>query len=154
MINYNKLSVLYMDDIYAYIDIYKKDLIDNLINCDIDPLPNEIEDEAQLMIDNDYDDMLTLINTYDYKINYDYIEVVYKLGLWYGRREGKTRFKTLKEAVQSGSYDINIIYFKDKKSTLTKEATHHDGSNTYKYYKVVNGKKYAIKYNDLINIAI
>ena len=73
MINYNKLSVLYMDDIYAYIDIYKKDIIDNLINYDIDPLPNEIEDEAKLMIDNDYDVLITLINTYDYKINYDYI---------------------------------------------------------------------------------
>lgn len=154
MINYNNLKVLYMSDVYAYIDLYKKDIINTLIDYKIDPQPNEIEDEAQFMIDNDYDEMITLINTYDYKIKYDYIEVVYSLGLWYGRRQGKTRFKTLKEAIEAGSYDINIIYFKNNRSTLTKDAAHHDGSNSYKYYKVIKGKRYAIKSDELLNIAL
>jgi hypothetical protein len=106
------------------------------------------------MINNDYDDLLTLVNTYDYKKDYDYIIIKYSLGLWYGRKNGVVKFKTLKEAIQSGSYDYNIIYFKNDRETLIKESQHHDGNNIYKYYKVKNGKTYAIKYNDFVNIAI
>lgn len=157
MINYNNLKVLYVDDMHAIQYIFKNEINDALNDYyeDYEKInPDNIIREAEYIIEGLYNDMLTLINTYDYKIKYDYIIVVAELGLWYGKRKALAKFNTLKDALKSGSYDTNIIYFNNERETLTKESQHHDGQNKYKYYKVVNGKKYAIKYNDLINIAI
>lgn len=152
MLNYKNLKVLYLDDIYAYMDLYKNDILNYLNDEGIDPQPNNIKDCAYMLLDSDHDYILSIANDFDNNNSYDYILVCACLGLWYGKRKANAKFKTLKEALQHGSYDTNIIYFKNDKETLIKESAHHDGTNTYKYYFVKHGKKYAINFNRLMGL--
>ena len=148
MINYNKLNVLFLDDTYAYIDIYRRDILEYLAEYDIDPMPDNIEDAALEMISADIETIKESIKNFDTKNNYK-IYVAASLGLWRGVVHGHAVYNNLYDAIFNQAQDINILYFKDKRSALTLDASHHDGTNNFKFYKVVNGKRYAIKYNDL-----
>lgn len=145
----DNLRVLFMDDINAYIDLYKSDIIEFLNNNDMDLTPCNIEDGASELISADYEYFMDSVLHFDLS-NYDYILIDIKLGLWSGERVFKAKTKTLKEAITKALQDINIIYIKNN-STLQLSASHHDGENNFKFYKVIHGKKYAIKYNDIFN---
>lgn len=145
----NKKIVVFTDDIYDYMQNNKKYILEYLSNNDIDATPDNIEDGAHALIDFDFDYFTDLINNFDLSA-YDKILVVYSLGLWNGTRHGSAYCDTLAEAIQKSAYDINEVYFNNKKSTLSMNACHHDGENNYKFYKIVNGKKYAIKYAEFM----
>ena len=145
------MKIIYNSDLYAFIENNRKYIIDCLINNEIDPQPNEIENCAIDLLQDEYDNLLSCIKEYDAKNSFDYIMVVGSLGLWNGRRPIKAKTNTLYNAfTRCMSYDNQLIYFKNKANTLTIEDNHHDGTNVYRLYKVVNGKKCAIKYNDLL----
>jgi len=100
---------------------------------------------------NDFgDDLEDAVKNYDNKSKYDCVLVVANLGLWYGRRQAQKTFKNLYTALQTCAEQENKVYFDNKKTTLKLNAYHHDGINLFKFYKVVNGRKYAIKYNNLL----
>ena len=101
-------------------------------------------------LNDDGVELENIINNFDDLFIYDSILCIADLGLWYGRRQGQKHFKNLYDAIQSCAYDYNKLYFDKKNTTLKMSATHHDGVNYYKFYKVINNKKYAIKFNDLI----
>ena len=139
-----------MDDIHAIQELYKSDILESLKENNIDPQPNAIEDCASEFIDADLYFFKELIKSYDSKHN-NKIFVVADFGLWYGRRAGYKEYNSLYEAIFNDILqDTNIIYYSDKRQTLKIDSSHHDGVNHYKLYKLVNNKKYAIKYNELI----
>lgn len=74
------------------------------------------------------------------------------LGLWYGRKEGKGAFDSLSEAVSICSEDHNVFFTARKNGVLQLEAVHHDGTNYFKFYKLVNGKITAITTKDLYGV--
>ena len=89
------------------------------------------------------------IANFDEFIPYEKILIVADLGLWYGRKQFTTTVASLYEAISKASEDYNTFYFKNKNATLSLKAIHHDGTNNFKFYKIIKGKKYAIKYNDI-----
>lgn len=147
----NKKIVVFTDDIYDYMQNNKNDILNYLSDNDIDATPDNIEDGASELLQCDYDYFTDLINNFDLG-TYDKILVIYSLGLWNGTRNGCAYCKTLSEAIQKASEDINEVYFNNKNSTLSMNACHHDGENNYKFYKIVNGKKYAIKYAEFMQL--
>ena len=146
----NKNIIIFNDDVADMIEKNKDIIIDNLNDYEMKICDANIYSEAHNMIDEDAAELLTVLDRFDNNIKYDYILCVAVLGLWYGRRNAIAKFKTLKEAMQKCFYDINKIYFKNKNTSLQLESVHHDGVNHYKFYKVVNNKKYAIKLNEVI----
>lgn len=97
----------------------------------------------------DYTILKENILHFDKNASYDNIIVFASLGLWYGRRQAHKEFKTLYDAVTLCAEDENKLYFKRKNTTLMLDALHHDGCNVFKFYKVIKGKKYAIKLNEI-----
>lgn len=144
--------ILFNDSLYDYIENNKNDIINYLKENDIDPTVNNIDDAASDFINFDYVDFIKAIQRYDNTTVYDYIVITGSLGLWYGRRNIKVHFNSLYDAVVSAMQDNNKLYFKRKNCTLSLSAYHHDGENIHQFYKIVKGKKYAIKYNDLIDL--
>lgn len=149
MLQYNNLKVLYMDDVNAYIHLYKNDIINNLIEREEEASEDAIYNEAEYMINDDYLSLADLIKEFDIKNNCK-IYVDASLGLWRGVVHGHAVFNSLHNALFNHVEDINIIYFKNNRCTLQLDASHHDGSNNFKFYKIINNKKYAIKAEDLL----
>lgn len=143
------MKIIYNDDVYSYMHLYKNDLIEFLNENEIEPQPNELEDAAYLFINDDLESIKSDVKRFDNKNNYK-ILVVADLGLWRGRVNGKATYKNLYDAVFDNMQDTNILYFKNVNSTLTLGAQHHDGCNYFKFYKLVKGKKYAINFKELI----
>lgn len=145
-----KKNIIFNDSISDYIDNYKSDILEYLNEKDIDPQPCEIEDAAQELINCDWLDLLNEIKIFDNLNNCDVV-IRGSLGLWYGRRKVKARFKSLYDAIVSAFYDNNILYFNNSRCALSLDAYHHDGTNKLKFYKVIQGKEKAITINDLYN---
>lgn len=145
-----KEKVIYNDSLYDYIENNKSDIIEFLNEEGVDPTPNAIEDAAANMIDDDALYLADLIKNFDKKIKYKKIVVVGVLGLWYGKRAVKAKFNDLHHAFYKCIEDTNKAYF-IANSTLQLDAIHHDGINKFKFYKVVNGKQYAIKFDEFMN---
>jgi len=148
----NKIIKVYSDDIYNYIDLRRADILEYLNENDIDATPDNIEDCAYMFIDDDKQYLYECIAHFDKHAKYNKILVAFSLGLWNGTRNGRAYCKTLSEAIHKASEDINEIYFNNKNSALSMNACHHDGENNYKFYKIVNGKKYAIKYAEFMQL--
>lgn len=145
-----KLTI-YNDDINEYVTDNKQFIINSLNELELTINDENITAEAATMIDNDGDELKQMIMSYDKTNKYDCVLCVADLGLWYGRRKASKHFKTLYDAFYTCVYDTNKVYFNKANQTLKLQACHHDGVNYYKFYKVINGKKYAINYNDFIN---
>lgn len=145
------MKIIFNDDVYAYIGNNKKEIIEYLQENNIEPQPNEIEDAAIMMLNDDSDLLNEMINNFD-KLDFDYILCVADLGLWYGRRQAQKRFNNLYDAIHACVYDSNMLYFKKNNSTLAMDSYHHDGCNKYKFYKVKNGVKKAITFNELMRV--
>ena len=143
------MIILYNDDLYAYKKLNNKAILEYLKENGIDPTPNATEAAALELINIDYEDLIYNIKRYDEK-NENKIYIDACLGLWRGRVKGFKIVNNLYDAIVSCCEDINIIYFDNLKNTLRIGAQHHDGLNEFKIYKLVNGHKKAIKYNDLI----
>lgn len=144
-------TILYNDDLNTYIENNKKLIIENLIENEIDPQPNNIEDCAYDLLKNDYQLLISALKEYDNKSNCDYILVCGCLRLWYGSKIIKAHLTSLKNAFEKcACYDSNMVYFTNKNSTLNIDSHHHDGCNSFKIYRVYKGKKYAIKLIDLL----
>lgn len=143
--------IIYNDNIIDVIDENKSLLIDSLKDNDAEPTETNIINEAQSMIDDDANNLRETIRNFDIVNKYK-ILVVASLGLWYGCRAATKIFDSLECAIYPCLEDVNTIYFKKSNTTLTLDATHHDGNNNFKFYKVVKGKKYAITFKELTNI--
>lgn len=143
------MIVLYNDDLFTYIEENKEDIIASIKEEDVYPTEKAIEEEAQAWINADWDYFKDAICDWDEVIPYDYILIEADLGLWYGRRKFKAKTASLYEAITKASEDYNLLYFKNRRATLSLKAAHHDGVNNFKFYKVKNNKKRAIKYSDL-----
>lgn len=146
-----KKYIIYNDDVCEYANEFKKDIIENLQanNCNIDD--DAIYQEAYAMINNDYEYMQELINCYENIYKPQKILCIANFGLWYGRRKAQKYFNNLYDALRVCYQDNNKLYFKKNNSTLELSASHHDGTNYYKFYAIIDGKKKAIKYNQVIN---
>ena len=142
-------KIIYTDDVYTYMNNNTDSILEYLNDNEIEPHPNNKEDAALQLMDDDYLHLTDLINNFD-KTNNNKILVCGVLSLWYGSIKVKKNFDSLFNAVFKCYEDVNEFYFLDNKSTLTLNAAHHDGVNTFKFYKVVNGKKRAITFNDLM----
>ena len=151
MLQANKTILIYTNDLYAYQKLNINDILEYLQDSGIDPTPNAIEDAAGELIDNDYLYLADLVKNYD-KQNNNKIYVKASLGLWRGRVNGWRVYDNLFIALFDNIQDINAVYFESKKTTLTLAASHHDGDNYFKFYKLVNGKKYAIKTEDFLTL--
>ena len=143
-------NIIFNDDIQNLIDNDKNIIIDYLNDYDININDVNIRSAADDIIKNEYDDLVAALNAYDKKTKYNYIFVDGDLGLWYGRRHATRNFKTLKDAIMFCFEDQNIVFYEKRNTTISLQAVHHDGCNIFKYYKVVNGKKRAIRFHDLI----
>lgn len=108
-----------------------------------------ITEQATAEISEQYDEIKNAVKSFDNKKQYNKIYCVASLGLWSGRKRCTGCAASLEKAMFYLFEDQNKVFFKNKNSTLTLEAIHHDGANIFKFYKVVNGKKCAIKYNDI-----
>lgn len=146
-----KNYTIYNDDICAYIDENKNCIIESLKEIDLTINDENIFCEASTMIDNDADYLKDLIISYDRKTNYNKILVVADFGLWYGRRKVTKYFKSLYDAFYRCVQDTNKVYFYRKNTTMLLNAIHHDGCNYFKFYKIINNKKYAISFDDFCN---
>ena len=146
------MLTIYNDDIYNYIDENIEMIRGYLIDNGRDPQPNEIEDAVYELLNDDWAELRQSFINYDKNNEYDYILCAGVLGLWYGKRKAAARFNSLYDATVSCMYDSNIFYVKNKNAALSLKAYHHDGINNFKFYKVIKGKKYAIKYNDIIKL--
>lgn len=144
-----KQIIIYNDDICEYIKNNENFLINELKNNDDDVNESNIYEAAHMFINDDYDALCEYIKEFDKKNN-NKILVCACLGLWYGKRQVKAKFNNLHDALINCYEDVNKVFFTNKKSTLNIEAAHHDGLNIFKFYKLVNGKKRAINYDDLI----
>lgn len=147
----NKEYILYSDDILYYIDNFMDDIKESLNYYEIEINNHNIATEAATQINNLYEDLLSCLRMFDNLTYYNKICVCADLGLWYGRRTASKTFNNLVDAVRYCAEDLNKLYFKDNKQTLTLNASHHDGTNIFKFYKIVDGKKYAIKCNDVLS---
>lgn len=143
-----KTITIYNDDLCAYIDAYRDDIITSLKDNDADINDSNIFEEARRMTNAEFIDLQDALEYFDKNNKYD-VYASASLGLWYGRRQGHKVFTSLKDAVQSCFEDINAVYFNNKRCTLTLRATHHDGENLIKFYKIIKGKKRAITYADV-----
>lgn len=145
------MKILYYDSVYAYIENNKKEILNFMRDNEIEPTQDAIESYAEDAIHDEYINLLSCLEEYDNKNNYDYILVCCDLGLWYGRRKFTQKITTLKEAIiKTSCCYSNRLYFIKSNATLYAESIHHDGINKFKFYAVKNGKKTSIKYNDLI----
>lgn len=142
---------LFDDDLSNYLNIYSADIINALKENDTEPTPQNIDAYAMDQIENDASDVICGLKFYNKITEYENIYVVADLGLWYGRRKAFKYFNNLHDAVTFCFEASNTLYFKNKKSTLTLCAAHHDGVNIFKFYKVINNKRRAITYNEIIN---
>lgn len=146
------MLTIYNDDLYDFIDNNKSDLISAIKDDDGTPDNATIINYASDWIAADYDYLCDDVSRFDEITQAQKIYIDASLGLWYGRRKASATFKTLYEAIRKCFLDSNKLYFKNKNTTLTLEASHHDGVNVYKFYKIIKGKKYAIKYGDIMRI--
>ena len=142
---------IYNDNLYEYIDNYKNDILATLKDYDIEATEKNIITEAQSCIDSDYEYLKDILIHFD-RIENKKIFVCGVLGLWNSKPNVKKVFNSLYSAVVFCLQDINELYFKKNNTTLQLSAAHHDGINTFKFYKLIKGKKYAIKYDDIYNI--
>lgn len=112
-----------------------------------------IYDDAIFTSDDAYisesTNLANLINNFDKNIKYDQILCCADFGLWYGRRQATANFNNLFTAFYKCIEDCNTVYYDNKNTTLKLKAIHHDGVNYYKFYKIVNNRKKAIKLNEL-----
>lgn len=135
-------NIIYNDDLSEYIkqnNVYFDDIASD-----------DVLTQAYADINAIFDDLKNALLQYDNSATYEKIYCVASFGLWYGRKNGSKYFNNLYDALLSCLADGNIIYFKKSNTTLMLEAFHHDGKNIFKYYKVINGKKRAIVYDDLL----
>lgn len=142
---------IYNDDLLTYIENNKEYIKDFLNDMQITICDDVITEQASADIEQAAEDLKSSIRYYDNITKYNKIFVVASLGLWSGIKAAQGYFNNLYDAIfNSGCLeDQNCLFFKTKKSTLTLKAIHHDGANVFKFYKVINGKKYAININDL-----
>ena len=142
---------LYTDSLCEYVQDNMQFLTETLQDDDKEVNNKNIDDLALSMIEEDTTDLKQAAHSFDVVGGFDSIEVCAVLGLWYGKRTGVKRFKTLSECITQFCEDQNTYYFKRKNTTLTLAAAHHDGVNLFKFYYIKNGKRYAINYNIFIN---
>ena len=143
---------IYDDNIIDYVYNYKKDIIASLKDNDIIVNDENIQAEAQAWIDSDAEYLKEIITHYDNYYDNNIIYIDASLGLWYGRKKAHKTVTSLYSGIFSLIQDVNTLYFMRKNGALTLKAIHHDGVNYFKFYRIVDGKKYAIKYDDIYNI--
>ena len=143
------MIILFNDDVIEYIEKNKADIAESIKEDDRYPTAEAIEEEAYSWIKTDWDYLRDDVATFDEVSQYTKIIIEGDLGLWYGRRKIVAKCDTLFEALTKAMEDYNTLFFKNKNATLQLKAIHHDGVNYFKFYKVIKGKKYAIKYNDI-----
>lgn len=142
---------IFSDDLLTYIDEYKNDIIETLKDYDVKINDENITTEAQNCINNDFEYLKEILIHFDNMENKKiYCHAV--LGLWYGKRAAFKTFDNLYNAVLFCLADCNDLYFKRNNTTLTLEASHHDGANVFNFYTIEKGKKRAITYDNLYNI--
>ena len=146
-----KNYIIYNDDPAAYIDDNKQLIIESLKDNELLINDNNILNEAINILSDEYFVFCDCLKEYDNKNKYDYILCFASLGLGYGKRQGKKTFADLKSAIFYCFEDYNKVYFDKSNTTIKAAAIHHDGVNNFTFYKVVNGKKYAIKLNDILS---
>jgi len=145
------MYTFYHDDAYRYMQENKETIKDEIkenneaLYIDDDMLYRQAADDLDYL----YYDLVNCLKEYDLK-NDNKILIVASLGLWYGRRQATAVINNLYNAVHKCLQDQNELYFEKNNTTLNIKASHHDGVNYYKLYKLVNGRKYAIKLNDLL----
>lgn len=144
------MMTIYNDDVIQYATENKNFIIESLNECGIDPTESNIINEARSMIDTDADYLKELIINFDKNNNYK-IKVVATLDLWNGKRQATAIFNSLYDCLFKCFEDVNAVYFKNNKTTITLDAAHHDGVNMFKFYLLKHGKKYAINFNKLMN---
>lgn len=150
MFRCNNLIIIYLDDVSAYIHICKDDINDYLKANKMDLTDfDSIEDCATYFINCDLDLLKENIINFDMS-DYDKILVEAKIGTWRGSFSGHAYYVNLYNAVIDNMQDVNIVFYDRKNTTLQLKASHHDGDNTFKFYKIVKGKKRAIKSIDFL----
>ena len=142
---------LLTDDVSEYVQQNENYIKDVLKEYETEPTPHNIDIEAQAQINDNIEDLRQAAESFDIVGGFDKIKVCAVLGLWYGNRTGSATFNTLSECITKYCEDQNTFYFKRKNTTLTLAASHHDGTNIFKFYYIKNGKKYAINYDIFIN---
>lgn len=143
------MITIYNDDIYEFIQKNEEYLKIQLKDNDEKISDENIEKAAEFLIDDDAMILRDYIKIFDEYAKYNKIIVIADLGLWYGRRKASKKFDSLFHAFYACIEDNNHVYFKNKNATLQLSATHHDGCNNFKFYKIINNKKYAIKIDEL-----
>lgn len=146
-----KNITIYNDDICEYIDKYSDDIKNALHDDDMQINDENIQYYASFYIADDLIQLKELLKAYDEQNNNSKYIVVGSLGLWYGRRKIKATFTSLHNAIFKCFEDVNKVYFYNNAATIQIDANHHDGCNNFKIYKLVNGKRRAIKYLDMYN---
>lgn len=155
------MYIIFDDDATEYAQKNRQNIIDFLLLNDEELTQKDFEnDDAQTedaiingaydLIGFDFDELEDKIHTYDKNAKYDCILCVADLGLWYGRRKAQKHFKNLYSAFHACTEDTNKVYFKRNNSAMILNAAHHDGTNIFKFYKIVNGKRKAVNYKDFI----
>lgn len=145
------MMTIYSDDLCEYIDNYKSDILSTLKDYDIEPTEKNIITEAQSCIDSDFEYLKDILIHFD-AVECKKIFACGVLGLWNSKPHVKKVFDSLYSAVMYCLQEVNEIYFKKSNTTMQLSAAHHDGTNNFKFYKLIHGKKYAIKYDDIYNI--
>lgn len=141
---------LFNDDACEYVANNKNEIIELLKEQHTETTETNIFNFAADEINYNFEEVKTIIKNFDKQNENNKIIVVASLGLWYGRRAGSAKIDTLQAALFGLFEDVNALYFKNKKSTLTLRATHHDGENFFRFYKLIHGKKYAITQAELL----
>lgn len=147
----SKNIIIYSDDLNEYIENNNDVIIDYLNDNELSVNYTNKAEAAASLIDEDWLELADAIKRFDNKIKYNKIYVEASLGLWYGRIKAHGSFTSLFNAVYKCCEDSNTFYFKNNNTTLQLDAIHHDGGNCFKFYKVVNGRKHAIKINEFWN---
>ena len=146
------MIILYTDDIDFFISNNKSDLIAEIKENGDEPTDEALFDLAYDYITNDSQLLKRQFDAFDnrYKTNKRQYKILIEacLGLWNGTRKAKRVFDKLADCLNFLE-DYNTFYFDKRNTTLTLKATHHDGTNYFKIYKIIKGKKRAINYLEI-----
>lgn len=149
----NNMLVLFDDDITKAAEEHKEQIQEYAEEDHINLYEkNNLYDVAAVFLDEDLQEIKSALYNYDNLVFFEKIKIVATIQTWRKSYDVYCFYRgSLEEAVTKLFEDHNKIYFKTKNSTLRLSASHHDGTNNFKFYAVFkDGRTKAIKYNDLI----